>query len=83
MEGERVVSPAAYKANDKPYETFAAGRSGRRLAKLCLRGELWAADKETATFCGVKFVECEQDDDGEWVPKAAKKGGKKPQPPKE
>ena len=62
-----ITQSAFYAANDEPYEVFAASHSGRRLAKLCRRGELWPADKETAAYCGVKFVRVEKGDGGEWV----------------
>ena len=72
-----VVTPAAYVAKDVPYEVFAASHSGRRLAKLCRRGELWPADRMTAAHCGVEFVELEQGEDKEWRPAKTKP---KPQP---
>lgn len=72
-EGERVIKPAYYKANSEPYEVFAGTHSGRRLAKLCLRGELWAADESTAAFCGVSFQRVVQGKDGEWAPAPRKK----------
>ncbi len=39
--------------------------------KQCQRGALWAADKQTADFCGVDFVRVELDADGDWSPAAA------------
>ena len=40
---------------------------------LCRRdGDLLPADKATAEFVGVPFVELEQDSDGEWGPRASK-----------
>jgi len=65
-EGDRVISPAYYASNDVAYEAFAGTLSGRRLAKLCSRRELWAADRATAAFCGAEFTHVEQGEDGEW-----------------
>lgn len=75
----RTVEPARYVANETPYEVFSASKSGHRLAKLCRRGELWAADAATAAFCGVSFVPLKKNDEGEWDLKAvaAKPSGKK------
>lgn len=64
--GERIIEPARYAANKDAYEVHSATRSGRRLAKLCLRGELWPADKVTAAFCGVDFPQVEFSTEGEW-----------------
>ncbi len=53
---------------------------GQRLVQVCRRdGSLWAADKETAATCGVKFVEVEYDG-GEWIPKRGHKTIKKTKP---
>lgn len=38
--------------------------------ELCKRdGDVHPADKATADFCGVPFVEMAQDEDGEWIPR--------------
>lgn len=76
------------RATKEPASVMALDASGKwtdeakRLGgDLCRRdGDLLPANRETAAFCGVPFVELEQDADGEWGPRAktttsVKKGG--------
>lgn len=67
------------KLEERPAEFDEADPGVRRLVKLVVRdGALLPADKETAAFCGVRFVDVERKGDG-YEPKrpAAKsqKGG--------
>ncbi len=57
-----------HRAINEAVQVQAETPDGRRCALFCSRGELWAADPKTAAFCGVPFVELEQDADGEWQP---------------
>jgi len=54
-------------ASDEPFAAEASSRIGVRLARICSRGDLWAADKATANHCRVPFVGVSHVD-GEWVP---------------
>jgi len=54
-------------ASDEPFAAEASSRMGMRLARICGRGDLWAADKATAKYCRVPFVGVSHVD-GEWVP---------------
>ena len=61
----------AYPADGRAFSCDSESQAGQRLKKLLLRDEsLWPADKATADYCGVPFVEVELTD-GEWIPKPA------------
>jgi hypothetical protein len=64
--------PASYRASAEPSEVDAADAAAEHLTRKCRKGELWAADVETAAACGVEFVDLAKGDDGEWFPSAKK-----------
>jgi hypothetical protein len=75
-----VLEPASHPAAKKPYELPAASRDkeiakwAARLRKLAARDRsLWPADEATASRAGVEFVPLSFND-GEWIPKAPKRG---------
>lgn len=62
-----------YEASEKPHEVDASAAGNElilpRYRKLTQRGEIWAADEQTAQFCGVPFVPVELKD-GVFQPKS-------------
>lgn len=80
--GEFVPSPepggdpvrlATFPATREAFECDSESPNGARLKHLTFRDrDLWPADQATADHCQVPYVELEFDD-GEWVPKSAKK----------
>lgn len=75
----RVIVDGVAVAHDQPVTCESHDGRGQMTREahvfafeLCKRdGDLHPADKATADFCGVPFVEMEKGDDGEWAPKAA------------
>lgn len=57
-----------YPATEEAYATVFGTKQGNRCMKCCQQGDLWAADQETASLCGVPFVEV-QFAEGAWVAK--------------
>jgi len=43
-------------AVEEPFKADSHTRMGMRLVKLCRRGSLWPADKQTAAHCRVPFT---------------------------
>jgi len=43
-------------AVEEPFATESGSRMGMRLIRLCRRGSLWPADKQTAAHCRVPFT---------------------------
>lgn len=70
----------AYPAAAEPSEVQDNDEDAVHLLRKCTRGELWPADEHTASAAGVKFVELERGDEGEWFAVASKKTPSKPQP---
>jgi hypothetical protein len=63
-----------YPAIEDAVEVDSDSDRGRRLAELCRRdGSLWPANRETAEFCGVEFVEVAFKD-GVWSRKSTGAG---------
>jgi hypothetical protein len=60
-------SPSENRATKEPFEISSTDQAAPHLARQCQKGGLWAADKATAEFCGVEFVNVTQDADGEWI----------------
>ena len=60
-------STRSYPANELPDSYDSESREGKRLKKLVRREQcLFPANKETAQFCGVPFVNFTYDISGEW-----------------
>jgi len=64
-----VIEPASYPATKEPHECEADSPAACALAKQCRRGVLYAADRETAEYCQVDFVDIELKD-GAWGERA-------------
>jgi hypothetical protein len=62
-----VVTPATQPASQTPYRVKESNSEvARKLRQRVREGALWPADRHTAEFCGVPFVDV-QFVDGEWV----------------
>lgn len=53
-------------AVEEPFKADASTRMGMRLTRLCRRGSLWPADKQTASHCRVPFTAVSFDE-GAWT----------------
>lgn len=60
------------KATEDPCEVASGTPEARRAIQYAKDGALLCADEGTAAACGLVYVECEQDSDGNWC--AAKDG---------
>jgi hypothetical protein len=71
-----VTVAIKHPAVEAPFECEEDSQDGKRLLRLMRVDRasypLWPADAETASRCGVPFVEVELSD-GEWLPKASAK----------
>lgn len=72
-----VDGAATWPANDQPHECDSASQHGARLTKRCTAGDLWPADEQTASHCGVAFVAIDHVG-GAWLPAAAPKSAAAP-----
>jgi hypothetical protein len=59
--------PSRLSADESPTEIDSDSPQAPHLIRQCQKGGLWAADADTAAFCGVEFVELARDTDGEWI----------------
>ncbi len=73
-------SPARYALDKEPAEVDSDREpaAAEHFARQCRKGGLWAADRETAAFCGVEFQRVEMGADGDFAPAPARA----PQPTK-
>lgn len=72
--GRTWTNEAIPPATKEPFTIDSDSEGGARLAKLIGRDQsLYAADKATADFCQVPFVDVEFINNKSWAPKAAPK----------
>ena len=67
---ERTKVPASNPASKEPSVFDSDTDEGQAAARHCRKLALWPADKETAAFCGVSFVELTFAN-GSWIEKPA------------
>ena len=80
--GKSPSEPARYALDKQPTEVDSDSPDAPHAIRQCQKGALWAADRETAAFCGVEFVQVALDADGDFSPAKAP-AAKKPEPSKE